>query len=210
MRKKILLVSVVVSLLVVGCMPANSVTSSFSSSSSSSKSSSEVSSSTTTSTSTSTSSSSSVSSSSSSSSSSSFSWPAGKQYIDKLVIVNHKSHVNCPNSTTLRYYKDTPNVPYISVDKYYKEFFRTELDVVRENNNTLRYSLPSGSYFAFDYTNDVFTSNDLAAFSGHPDFLSSTSKIFIAKPFNTIKSQPEIGTIDLAKYSINVYFDAGC
>lgn len=209
MRKKILLVSVVVSLLVVGCMPANSATSSFSSSSSSSESSLEVSSSTSTSTSTSTSSSSSVSSSSSSSSSSSFSWPAGKQYIDKLVNVNHKRHVNCPNTTTLRYYKDTPNVPYISVDKYYKEFFRTELDIVRENNNTLRYSLPSGSYFAFDYTNDVFTSNDLAAFSGHPDFVYSTSKIFISDKINTIKSEPKIGTIDLAKYSINVYFDDG-
>ena len=208
MRKKILLVSVVVSLLVVGCMPANTATSSFSSSSSS-KSSLEASSSTSTSTSTSTSSSSSASSSSSSSSSSSFSWPAGKQYIDKLVNVNHKRHVNCPNTTTLRYYKDTPNVPYISVDKYYKEFFRTELDIVRENNNTLRYSLPSGSYFAFDYTNDVFTSNDLAAFSGHPDFVYSTSKIFISDKINTIKSEPKIGTIDLAKYSINVYFDDG-
>ena len=115
--------------------------------------------------------------------------------------------MKCPDYTTLRYYKDTPNVPYISVDKYYKEFFRTELDIVRENNNTLRYSLPSGSYFAFDYTNDVFTSNDLVAFSNHPDFVSSTSKIFIQDKLNTTKSQPEIGTINLAKYSINVYFD---
>ena len=209
MRKKILLVSVVVSLLVVGCMPANSATSSFDSGSSSSSSSSEAPSSTSTSTSTSISSSASSSSSSSysSSSSSSSSWPSDKQYIDKQVNVNHKSHVNCPNTTTLRYYKDTPNVPYISVDKYYKEFFRTELDIVRENNNTLRYSLPSGSYFAFDYTNDIFTSNDLVAFSNHPDFVSSTSKIFIQDKLNTTKSQPEIGTINLAKYSINVYFD---
>ena len=212
MRKKILLVSVVVSLLVVGCMPANSATSSFGSSSSSSSSSSEVPSSTSTSTSTSTSSSTSSSSSSSyssSSSSSSSSWPSDKQHIDKQVNVNHKSHVKCPDSTTLRYYKDTPNVPYISVDKYYKEFFRTELDIVRENNNALRYSLPSGSYFAFDYTNDIFTSNDLVAFSDHPDFVSSTSKIFIQDKLNTTKSQPEIGTINLAKYSINVYFDDG-
>ena len=210
MRKKILLVSVVVSLLVVGCMPANSATSSFDSGSSSSSSSSEVPSSTSTSTSTSTSSSTSSSSSSSyssSSSSSSSSWPSDKLYTDKQVNVNHKSHVKCPDSTTLRYYKDTPNVPYISVDKYYKEFFRTELEIVRENNNTLRYSLPSGSYFAFDYTNDVFTSNDLVAFSNHPDFVSSTSKIFIQDKLNTTKSQPEIGTINLAKYSINVYFD---
>ena len=210
MRKKILLVPVAISLLVVGCMPANSATSSFGSSSSSSSSSSDVPSSTSTSTSTSISfstSSSSSSSYSSSSSSSSSSWPSDKQYIDKQVNVNHKSHVNCPDSTTLRYYKDTPNVPYISVDKYYKEFFRTELEIVRENNNTLRYSLPSGSYFAFDYTNDVFTSNDLVAFSNHPDFVSSTSKIFIQDKLNTTKSQPEIGTINLAKYSINVYFD---
>ena len=210
MRKKILLVPVAISLLVVGCMPANSATSSFGSSSSSSSSSSDVPSSTSTSTSTSISFSTSSSSSSSyfsSSSSSSSSWPSDKQYIDKQVNVNHKSHVKCPDSTTLRYYKDTPNVPYISVDKYYKEFFRTELEIVRENNSTLRYSLPSGSYFAFDYTNDIFTSNDLVAFSNHPDFVSSTSKIFIQDKLNTTKSQPEIGTINLAKYSINVYFD---
>ena len=207
MRKKILLVPVAISLLVVGCMPANSATSSFDSGSSSSSSSLEVPSSTSTSTSTSTSSSTSSSSSSSyssSSSSSSSSWPSDKLYIDKQVNVNHKSHVKCPDSTTLRYYKETPNVPYISVSKYYKEFFRTELEIVRENNNTLRYSLPSGSYFAFDYTNDVFTSNDIAAFSNHPDFVSSTSKIFIQDKLNTTKSQPEIGAINLAKYSINV------
>ena len=210
MRKKILLVSVVVSFLVVGCMPANSATSSFDSGSSSSSSSSEVPSSTSTSTSTSTSSSTSSSSSSSyssSNSSSSSSWPSDKLYTDKQINVNHKSHVKCPDSTTLRYYKDTPNVPYISVSKYYKEFFRTELNVTKMNNNTLCYSLPSGSYFAFDYTNDVFTSNDIAAFSNHPDFVSSTSKIFIQDKLNTTKSQPEIGTINLAKYSINVYFD---
>ena len=205
MRKKILLVPLAVLLLVVGCIPSNSAVSSFDSSSSIAESSS-----TSTSTSTSTSSStlsSSSSSCSSSSSSSSSSWSSDKQYIDKQVNVNHKSHVKCPDYTTLRYYKDTPNVPYISVDKYYKEFFRTELDIVRENNNTLRYSLPSGSYFAFDYTNDIFTSNDLVAFSDHPDFVSSTSKIFIQDKLNTTKSQPEIGTINLAKYSINVYFD---
>ncbi len=218
MRKKILLVPVAISLLVVGCMPANSVTSSFGSSSSSSSSSSDVPSSTSTSTSKSTSTSTSISSSTSSSSSSSYSssnssssssWPSDKQYVDKQVNVNHKSHVKCPDSTTLRYYKDTPNVPYISVTKYYKDFFRTELNVTRMNNNTLCYSLSSGSYFAFDYTNDVFTSNDIAAFSNHPDFVSSTSKIFIQDKLNTTKSQPEIGTINLAKYFINVYFDDG-
>ena len=212
MRKKILLVPVAISLLVVGCMPANSATSSFGSSFSSSSSSSDVPSSTSTSTSTSTSSSTSSSSSSSyssSSSSSSSSWPSDKQYIDKQVNVNHKSHVKCPDSTTLRYYKDTPNVPYISVTKYYKDFFRIELNVTKMNNNTLCYSLSSGSYFAFDYTNDIFTSNDLVAFSNHPDFVSSTSKIFIQDKLNTTKSQPEIGTINLAKYSINVYFDDG-
>ena len=210
MRKKILLVPVVISLLVVGCMPANSATSTFDSHFSRSDSFIETPSSTSTSTSTSTSSSTSSSSSSSyssSSSSSSSSWPSDKLYIDKQVNVNHKSHVKCPDSTTLRYYKDTPNVPYISVTKYYKDFFRTELNVTRMNNNTLCYSLPSSSYFAFDYTNDVFTSNDIAAFSNHPDFVSSTSKIFIQDKLNTTKSQPEIGTINLAKYSINVYFD---
>lgn len=115
--------------------------------------------------------------------------------------------MNCHDSTMLRYYRGTPSIPYISVSEYYKEFFRTELEVVRVDSNTLRYAVPSGSCFTFDYNNDVFTSNDLAEFSNHPDFLSSTSKTYIADKLNTIKTQPEIGTIDLAKYSINVYFD---
>ena len=206
-KKKLLIISIIPLLITVGCNQGASASSSISSSDQSITSSEATSSNHETSTSTTSSTTSRSSSSPSSSSSSSSSWPSDKLYIDKQVNANHKSHVKCPDSTTLRYYKDTPNVPYISVDKYYKEFFRTELDIVRENNNTLRYSLPSGSYFAFDYTNDVFTSNDLVAFSDHPDFVSSTSKIFIQDKLNTTKSQPEIGTINLAKYSINVYFD---
>ena len=128
MRKKILLVAVVTSLLVVGCIPSNSAASSFNSESSSSASI-EQPSSTSTSTSTSTSKSSSSSSSPSSVSSSSSnrpsstSWPAGVDHIDKEVKINHKSHMDCSDSTTLRFYRYTPNVPYISVTKYYKEFF---------------------------------------------------------------------------------------
>ena len=116
--------------------------------------------------------------------------------------------MNCPDFITLRYYRATPNVPYISVIAYYEEFFITTLHV-SGTRHSRSYYLPSGSYFAFDYTDDVFTSNNLAAFSNHPDFLSSNTKVFIENGTLANEVQPEIGTIDLAKYSIDVYFEDG-
>ena len=211
MRKKILLVAVVTSLLVVGCIPSNSAASSFNSESSSSASieqPSSTSTSTSTSTSKSSSSSSSLSSVSSSSSNrpSSTSWPAGVDHIDKEVKINHKSHMDCSDSTTLRFYRYTPNVPYISVTKYYKEFFKTDLIVNQAGRRTVTYRLPSGSFFAFNCKNGTFSSNDLAAFSGHPDFLSSNTKVYISGKTVVNDVVPDIGTIDLAKYSI-VFYD---
>jgi len=211
MRKKILLVPVAISLLVVGCIPANSAASLFNSESSSSSTSVEQPSSTSTSTSTSTSkssssSASSLSSSSSSSSRSSISWPEYADYVDVQVKINHKSHMNCSDSTTLRFYKATPNVPYISVTAYYKEFFRTDLTVLSASRNSIRYYLPSGrSYFTFDYRHATFDSNDLAAFSHHPDFLSSNTKVYVTGRTVVNEVYPLVGTIDLAKYSINIY-----
>ena len=213
MRKKILLVAVVTSLLVVGCIPSNSAASPFNSESSSSSSASiEQPSSTSTSTSTSTSESSSSSSSASSVSSSSSnrpsstSWPAGVDHIDKEVKINHKSHMDCSDSTTLRFYRYTPNVPYISVTKYYKEFFKTDLIVNQAGRRTITYRLPSGSFFAFDCKSGTFSSNDLAAFSHHPDFLYSNTKVYVTGRTVVNDVVPDIGTIDLAKYSI-VFYD---
>lgn len=106
---------------------------------------------------------------------------------------------------SLRFYEGMENVPYIAVSEYFKEFFNTTL-VVEQNKHTYSYkkNANSTSFFAFDTELDLFMSNNISNFENHPDFKTTTGKIFLRtdKVENTNNYERVIG---LKNYSIPVY-----
>ena len=129
--------------------------------------------------------------------------PKVSKYEDRDVNV-HFNNKDEPSKISLRFYDETPNVPYISVEKYYKEFFETELNVTNENDE-YRYSIGE-EYLAFNPSKNIFSSNSLTSFTSHPGFISTSTKTFV-RPDDVVFSDINVRSVNLNKYSINIYED---
>ena len=107
----------------------------------------------------------------------------------------------------IRFYNDMPNVPYVSVSEYYKEFFNTGLKVSKSGHTyTYKKSQQTVNYIAFDAEQDLFISNNLRPFNDHPDFKVTTGKCFV-HPLKEEKTSPVDRVVNLKNYSIPVYED---
>ena len=130
-------------------------------------------------------------------------------YEDKEVNIYRKK-VNNENvvdkKMSLRFYQSTPNVPYVSVPAYYKEFFAQDLTLVKEGSQFLYFN-EFNACIAFDTKNNAFASSELSTFSSNPNFKSSTGKVFI-KSDGAEYTDIHTKSIDLNKYSIALYDDA--
>ena len=47
----------------------------------------------------------------------------------------------------IRFYKDNPNVPYVGIKEYFKEFYKTDLKVNKENNYNVFYFKSIADYY---------------------------------------------------------------
>ena len=106
---------------------------------------------------------------------------------------------------SLRFYDDMPNVPYVKVSTYFKEFFNTTFKAVK-NGDTYKYGYSNGHNISFNAKDDLFSSIGLRSFNGHPDFKSSTGKLFIDYYGQTSTSK-STKVISLANYSIDIKDD---
>lgn len=106
----------------------------------------------------------------------------------------------------LKFFSDSPNVPYISVKQYFSEFFNTDVKLWRNSATGYAYLYQSraGEYMLFDIEKQVFTTNGVISFGSHPDFSTSTGKLFI-KWNNSTATPRETSTINLKDYSIKIY-----
>lgn len=105
----------------------------------------------------------------------------------------------------IRFYNETPHIPYIAVSQYYKEFFKNDL-TIEKNNSTYKYVEKDGGFLAFDAQNNIFTAYSILNFSKHPDFNETTSKTFV----NEISSESTTGkeiSISLNNYGFVIYGD---
>ena len=129
-----------------------------------------------------------------------------KSYQDKDVNVYRKRE-NGSNvvdkKMSLRFYSDTPNVPYIALTTYYKEFFDRDLKLVKLGNEYYYFN-EYNAYVAFDVKNNTFASNELSTFNSNPNFKSSTGKVFVKGDGGDV-TDIGVRTIDLNKYSISLY-----
>ena len=127
-----------------------------------------------------------------------------KNYQEKDINIYRERNV-VDKTIPLRFYNSTPNVPYISVSEYFKEFFSTKLTV--KNKDGYHYFIrANGKYLGFDAKNDIFMSNGLYTFNSHPYFKSSTGQIFLdALGYTSTPSSAKI--INLKNYEIDIHED---
>ena len=103
---------------------------------------------------------------------------------------------------SLRFYESTPSIPYISVKEYYKEFFKADLSL-KKIGTTYKYVKGEKGYLAFDVANDVLTSNNIDAFSDHPD-LAENNKSYFLKKDQTRKTTPKEISVSLRRSICNI------
>ena len=106
----------------------------------------------------------------------------------------------------VRYFKDSPNVPYISVKDFYKEFYKTDITKQRNRNTGYFDTYYSKAYecIMFGPKVDRLWTNGFRSFEYHPDFKSTTGKLFIEYD-KTDATHRETKEINLADYSIKTY-----
>ena len=102
----------------------------------------------------------------------------------------------------LRFYEDTPSIPYISVSEFNKEFFNRELTKM-ENGF---YKLGNDSYIGFTYGSNLLYAQGLSSFDSHPDFKSNTGRLFI-KLDSIDFTTPQERVVNLNNYHITVHKD---
>lgn len=144
--------------------------------------------------------------SSSSSPSSSEPEPPVVNYDEKEVDIYREK--NTPDKKfPLRFYHELPNVPYVSVSEYFKEFFKREFTIDKQGS-TYYYINSSNDYLGFDTEKNEFICYCLESFSSHPDFPSSNSKVFLKldKITGTSKS---IRNVNLNNYGIKLFDGEG-
>ena len=93
----------------------------------------------------------------------------------------------------IRFYDDTPNIPYINVIDYFREFFKTGLTVSTDGDIT-RYWHPGGGMMSFNPRKNTIYLHDIDDFNYHPDFDFENSKTFLEYKDPKITSGIDKGT----------------
>ena len=106
----------------------------------------------------------------------------------------------------LRFYSETPSVPYVGVKQYFKEFYATEV-VVEQDDYNFKFK-KDDAYLKLDTKDETLSILDIDTLGHHPEFKSSNSTIFLKQ--DTIKTTTAVPKIvDLNNYSISAYKSDG-
>ena len=127
------------------------------------------------------------------------------KYNEKAVHIYRKPNV-IDKDLKVRFYEDQPNVPYIEVNKYFKEFFNSQFQV-SYSNGVYRYINDYNAYLGFDFNNWTFSSNYLDSFNHHPDFAMANGKNFIKTLSSKTYGLSE-RFVSLGEYNIPFYEEA--
>ena len=125
-----------------------------------------------------------------------------KNYDDRKVNIFRQADT-IDKQISLRFYKETPNIPYIDVADYYREFFSASPSVTREGDG-VKYTFYYNNYLYFNTSNNSVSCTNLNILSAHPDFKSSVGKHPVALEKST-DTGSKVKTIDLNKYGIKIY-----
>lgn len=126
----------------------------------------------------------------------------GSNYKDKAIHIYRRANV-VDKDFNVRFYNDQPNVPYVEVNSYFKEFFNTTFSL-RHEDKVYKYFNDYNCYLGFDVKNQLFFSDELESFDTHPDFAISNGKNFI-KTLSIKQNAPQERTVSLRNYHIPIY-----
>ena len=122
----------------------------------------------------------------------------------ELKSINIYREKSKPSKTMpIRFYSKTPNVPYVGIKEFFKEFFNTELKSV-DNNGYSIFSKGDKDYIKIDSNNSILGIKGLFELGHHPDFKENTDKTFLHLD-STKTTTPQYKMIDLNKYEIKTY-----
>ena len=107
---------------------------------------------------------------------------------------------------SVRFFKDSPNVPYISVPDFYKEFFDTEVTKMHgfKTRFDYFYMSPAKEFLCFSTNFDTFQTIGFSSFDNNPNYSTSTGKLYI-KFDKAEATDRQVKEIDLTKYGMKLY-----
>ena len=106
----------------------------------------------------------------------------------------------------IRFFKDCPNVPYISVTDFYKEFFDTEVTKMYgfKTGFDYFYLSPAKEFLCFSTNFDTLQTTGFSSFDNNPNYSTSTGQLYI-KFDKAEATERKVKEIDLTKYGIKLY-----
>ena len=107
---------------------------------------------------------------------------------------------------SLRFYENTPNVPYIGVKDFYKTFYKTDYKVEQEGN--LYTFKREACYITLDTNQDTIEILGIDKLGIHPDFISENTRSFVLKKdYSSTTARPFFAS--LKNYGIEIYGEDG-
>ena len=104
----------------------------------------------------------------------------------------------------VRFYEDTPNIPYVDAYEYYKEFFGEEYTLTKDN---FFYTIGDESgYIKFDIKSDIFYTSNIDTFSKSDFYVESTTKKYVDIKEETSDNIIE-KIVNLKQYNIDIHGD---
>ena len=115
----------------------------------------------------------------------------------------YRSKDKVDKTIDLRFYKEYPNVPYVGIKEYFKEFYKKNLNLEKKNDFNI-FSIENKEYIKIDSTNSILGIKDTFSLGHHPDFKENTKKSMIVSVNKSISGET-YKLIDLSKYDILTY-----
>ncbi len=129
---------------------------------------------------------------------------SNQKYVTKDINVYRNKGV-VDKTFPVRFYEETPNIPYVEFNSYYKEFFGTEYNLTRDND-LYTYSSSTGDYITIDTKNDIMYSKDIDFLSSTAFLTPSNSKTYL-NTTNLYQSTPTEKIVNLNDYHIDIHGD---
>lgn len=106
-----------------------------------------------------------------------------------------------------RFYENTPNIPYVNVKDYYKEFFAHEDYKLNIDNSIYEFTTADNSSFMrFDIAQDILIYKSIGGFSNHSESIRANGKNFLHGIKETVNGY-EDKVIPLYQYNIDIHGD---
>lgn len=104
----------------------------------------------------------------------------------------------------VRFYQNTPNIPYVNVREYYKEFFAHDDYLLLRDDYVYQLINNNDDYLRFDSKYNIFAFSGTDSFSNHKEAINFNGQSFLKLDYRTSNGFAE-KIINLNDYKINIH-----